>query len=139
MMKLWVALVIGTLVCGTVSLLPDPSDAAPAATARTSDAGGVKVVVTPKVMNPTARVWEFEIVIDTHTKPLNEDLAKVAVLVDEAGRQYMPETWQGDGPGGHHRKGILRFTAPTKMPFAVELQISDIGGTAIRTFRWELK
>lgn len=138
MMKPWLALVIGMLICSPVSLVSVPSYGA-AAAARTSDADGVKVVVTPKVMSPTTPIWEFEIVLDTHTKPLNEDLTKKAVLVDNAGRRYLPDAWQGDAGGGHHRKGILRFAAPTQLPAAVELQLHDVGGTAIRTFRWELK
>ncbi len=139
MMKLWVALVMGTLAFGSPSLGLVRSHAATVFPARASDAGDIKVVVTPKVLNATARVWEFEIVMDTHTKPLKDDLVQVAVLVDAAGRRYAPIAWQGDPPGGHHRKGVLQFTAPTEMPVAVELQIAGIGGVATRMFRWDLK
>ena len=135
MMKLLVALVMGVGSLGTAI----PSHAAAALSARTSDPSGVKVVVTPEVLDPAAKVWEFEIVMDTHTKPLKEDLMQAAVLVDNTGRRYAPAEWQGDAPGGHHRKGILRFTAPTEMPAAVELRIDGIGGAATRSFRWDLK
>jgi hypothetical protein len=96
------------------------------------------VVVTPKTLDPNT-VWEFEVVMDTHTKPLNENLDQAAVLMDEAGQRYAPVAWVGDPPGGHHRKGVLRFSAPTRMPKSVELQIRGIGGGGTRTFRWELK
>lgn len=139
MIKLWAAVVIGTLAFGTALFDSIPLHAATAVAARSSDAGGVKVVVTPKVLGPAAKVWEFEVVMDTHTKPLNENLAEVAVLVDDAGRRHTPTAWQGDPPGGHHRKGILRFAAPTEMPVVLELQIAGIGGVGNRTFRWELK
>ncbi len=139
MTKLWAGLIIGTLAFGTAFLDFVPSHAAAAFTARSSDAGGVKVVVTPKVLGPAVKVWEFEVVMDTHIKPLNEDLAQVAVLVDDSGRIYKPAAWKGDPPGGHHRKGVLQFSAPADMPAAVELQLETIGGPGTRKFRWELR
>jgi hypothetical protein len=117
---------------------PVPSFAAAALVARSSDAAGVRVVVTPKKLAPNVPAWEFEVVMDTHTKPLSENLVQSAVLVDDAGRRSTPTGWQGDPPGGHHRKGILQFAAPTAMPNSIELQINAIGGAA-RSFRWELK
>lgn len=115
-----------------------PSWTAPAMTARTSDQAGVRVVVTPKALGAGVKVWEFDIVMDTHIKPLNENLVQVAALVDDAGRRYVPIAWQGDAPGGHHRKGILQFSAPAETPKSVELQISSVGGVEIRAFRWDL-
>jgi hypothetical protein len=118
-----------------------PSVTLPAGTplaSRTSDSGGVRVVVTPKAVGPGAAVWEFEVVMDTHTRPLNEDLARAAVLVDDGGRQHAPVAWQGDPPGGHHRKGILRFLSSVDRAKTIELQISDVGGPGKRVFRWEL-
>jgi len=97
------------------------------------------VVVTPKAVGPSVKVWEFEVVMDTHTKPLSENLSQVAVLVDDTGRRYIPAAWQGDPPGGHHRKGVLQFTAPAETPKAVELQIDGVGGASVRTFRWDLQ
>ena len=106
--------------------------------ARTSDAGGVRVVVTPQPVGPSAIVWEFEVVMDTHSGTLSADLVQAAVLVDDNGRRYMPLAWQGDPPGGHHRKGMLRFPLPAGKPKAVELQITGVGGPDKRIFRWEL-
>jgi hypothetical protein len=106
---------------------------------RTNDAAGVRVVVKPKAIEAGAPMWEFEITMDTHTKPLSDDLSRVAVLVDGSGRRYLPLAWQGDPPGGHHRKGILRFPVPDLKSGKVELQISGVGGTENRVFQWEIK
>ena len=137
--RLAFALVIGVIVlCAASAAIAQLSAATPLAS-RTSDAGGVRVVVTPKTAEPGATAWEFEVMMDTHTKPLNEDLVRAAVLVDDSRRQHVPLAWQGDPPGGHHRKGILRFPLPAERPKAIELQISGIGGPGKRVFRWELE
>jgi hypothetical protein len=131
---LLVALMFGAAMLGSA-----PLSAAPALAARSSDEAGVRVVVTPKALGRDVAVWEFNVVMDTHTKPLNDDLAQIAVLVDGAGRRYVPVAWQGDPPGGHHRKGVLQFSAPAEMPKSIELQIKGVGGVATRTFRWEIE
>jgi hypothetical protein len=139
MLKILTALFAAALAFGFVFLHSGSSTAAPALAAQSSDDAGVRVVVTPKALEPGLRIWLFEVVMDTHTKPLDGDLAQATVLVDEAGRRYLPVTWQGDPSGGHHRKGILQFLAPADMPKVIELQIDGIGGAGIRTFRWQLK
>jgi hypothetical protein len=138
MLKLLSRVLLAALVFGIVLMESTPSFAAPALPARNSDEAGVRVVVTPKALGPGVTVWEFDVVMDTHTKPLTDDLAKVAALVDGAGHRYVPVAWQGDPPGGHHRKGVLQFAAPAELPKSIELQISGIGGVGSRTFRWEL-
>lgn len=139
MLRLLSILVAGALIFGAAFLTSGPASAAPALAAQSSEEGGVNVVVTPKALGPGIAVWEFEVVMDTHSKPLDEDIAQVAILVGEAGSRYKPLAWQGDPPGGHHRSGILQFSAPADMPKAVELQIDGVGGAGTRTFRWELK
>jgi len=124
-------------LCAATAPITQLSAATPLAS-RTSDAGGVRVVVTPKTADLGATVWEFEVIMDTHTKPLNEDLVRAAVLVDDNRRQHAPLAWQGDPPGGHHRKGILRFPSPSERPKAIELQISGVGDPGKRVFRWEI-
>ena len=103
-----------------------------------NDGGGVKVVVKP-INVAAGSVWEFEIVMDTHSKPLDDDLTKTAVLVDDSGSQYMPTSWQGDKPGGHHRKGVLRFPAPSATIKSFELQIQGLGGVSKRVLKWTMK
>jgi hypothetical protein len=110
------------------------SDAIPS---RTSDIDGVRVVVKPMSAAPENALWRFEVTMDTHTKPLNDDLVHAAVLTDDAGRHFSPQAWQGDPPGGHHRKGVLEFSVPGNKAKSIELQIAGIGGTASRTFRWQ--
>ena len=111
---------------------------APALEAVSNDAGGVRVVIKPKAI-AAGSAWEFEVVMDSHTKPLDEDLTKTAVLVDDGGRHYIPLAWQGDKPGGHHRKGVLRFPAPNEQIKSFELQIQGLGGESKRAFQWTIK
>jgi hypothetical protein len=111
---------------------------APALAAVSNDAGGVRVVVKPKSV-ATGSVWEFDITIEAHSKPLDSDLTKDAVLMDDGGRRYMPLSWQGDPPGGHHRKGVLRFPAPNEQIKSFELQIQNLGGVNKRAFQWTMK
>ncbi len=106
--------------------------------ARSNGAGGVHVVVKPKSIVASAP-WEFDVAIDTHSKPLTDDLTKTAVLIDGAGQRYQPVSWQGDPPGGHHRKGVLRFPAPAEQAASFEIQFEGMGGANIRVFRWTMK
>jgi hypothetical protein len=103
-----------------------------------NDAGGVRIVVTPKAVAAKSP-WEFDVVMDTHTTPLNDDLTKTAVLVVDGGQKYTPLTWQGDKPGGHHRKGVLRFPAPGEQVKSFELQIQGSGTETKRVFKWTMK
>lgn len=104
---------------------------------QTSSQSGVTIKVTPK--NLTGSVWEFDVVFDTHTQELKDDLLKSAVLVDASGAQTSPIGWKGDPPAGHHRKGILRFNPVTPPSAAIELRIVRSGESAPRSFRWTLK
>lgn len=106
---------------------------------RTSSAGGVTINVTAKSVAPGAAVWEFEVVLDTHSQDLSDDLLKTAVLVDAKGGRHAPLAWQGAPPGGHHREGVLRFKGLAALPDAIELQIRRPGEAAPRSFRWKLK
>jgi hypothetical protein len=139
MLKLLSRFFLAALVFAAALFEFAPSFAAPALAARTSDEASVRVVVTPKALGASVTVWEFTVVMDTHTKPLDDNLTQSAVLVDDAGRRYVPLGWQGDPPGGHHRKGVLQFSAPAERPKFVELQINGVGGVAIRKFQWEIE
>jgi hypothetical protein len=115
-----------------------PSATAASLESRKSNAAGVQVVVTPKPFDKAASSWDFDVVMDTHSKPLNDDLVRASELIAD-GRTYAPLGWQGDKPGGHHRKGVLRFPRPAEPPKVVEVQITGIGGAGVRTFRREFK
>lgn len=101
--------------------------------------GGVTVKVTPGKLAPAVATWDFEIVFDTHTAALTGDPAQFAVLVDAQGRTHAPLRWDGDPPGGHHRKGVLRFRAPDGPGGRFELRLNDVGGVATRSFRWDVR
>ena len=106
---------------------------------RTSNENGVLVVVIPKHVGPNDRIWEFDASMDTHVRPLNEDIAKNSSLVDSSGQHFKALKWEGTGPGGHHRKGTLQFLRPDPLPATVTLEIEGLGGSAKRSFSWNLK
>ncbi len=99
---------------------------------------GIKVTATLQRTLNSAQIWDIEVTLETHTKTLNDDLAKAAVLAAD-GKQYLPLAWEGAVPGGHHRKGMLRFKAILPQPASVELQIRLAGDPAPRSFKWLLK
>lgn len=99
--------------------------------------GPVQVKVTPRSLAADAAVWEFEVAFNTHTVPIDGDPVLFSTLVDSAGRLHQPLGWQGDPPGGHHRRGLLRFKPPEEPSGAVELRINGVGGIATRVFRWD--
>lgn len=110
--------------------------AAPGLPTQSSSATGVTVKATPRALSGDA--WEFEIAFDTHTQELNDDLMKTASLVAD-GKPLAPAGWQGDPPGGHHRKGVLKFGATGLRPQAIELTITRPGEPKPRSFRWQLQ
>jgi len=107
--------------------------------AQKSAVGGVTVKIKPLDLSSEAKEWVFEVVLETHTQDLSDDLTKTAVLIDSTGRQAAPTKWQGDGPGGHHRKGQLYFASLSPQPVSVELHIRRTGEAAPRKFGWKLK
>lgn len=111
--------------------------AQPNAVVQTGNQDGVTITVEPRGFPPEAKTWDFVITLETHTQPLDDDLAKTATLLAD-GKSSRPRAWEGAPPGGHHRKGVLRFEAVTPLPQAVELQIRRAGEASPRVFRWQL-
>ena len=104
---------------------------------KVDDQASVTVTVTPTLFSEESGEWKFDIVMDTHSVELDQDMTKVSILIDEQGTEYKALNW--DGPtGGHHREGVLTFNEITPAPKSVELKITDIGGV-VRTFNWQLK
>ena len=101
--------------------------------------GAVTVKVMPRTLAPAAATWDFEIVFDTHTAALTGDPAQFTVLVDAQGRTHAPLRWDGDPPGGHHRKGVLLFRVPDGRDGPIELRLNGVGGVATRSFRWDAR
>jgi hypothetical protein len=125
-------IVLGFLFCVTAAIT---APAAELATIKNA-ANGVTIAVTPNLkagMGP-----EFKVVMDTHSQDLSDDLLKNAVLLDSAGNRYAPTVWDGAGPGGHHREGVLRFP-PLSATSLIELQITRFREQSPRSFRWQLQ
>jgi len=104
---------------------------------RSDSRDGVTVSVKPRSL--TGAVWEFDVALNTHSQDLSDDLAKSAILIAEGGARITATGWQGDPPGGHHRRGVLSFAAPSPMPSAFELRVERPGEPAPRAFRWTLR
>lgn len=101
---------------------------------QTSNQFAVTVKVTPRSLQ--GAVWEFDVVFDTHSQELKDDLLRTAVLLSADGTPVSPISWQGDPPGGHHRAGVLRFNALNPTPSPVVLRISRPGEPNPRSFQW---
>jgi hypothetical protein len=104
--------------------------------AQSSSAAGVTVKAMPRALSGGA--WEFEIVFDTHTQALSDDLMSTASLRADS-KLLAPAGWQGDPSGDHHRKGVLKFNASAPQPHVVELIINRPGEPKPRSFRWQLQ
>jgi len=103
---------------------------------RIDDQANVTVTVTPIQLARDSDEWKFNVVMDTHSVELDQNMLDVAVLIDDQGTRYPPLNW--DGPtGGHHREGVLTFGKMTTTSKKVELKISGIGDV-IRNFTWQL-
>ena len=107
-------------------------------TSQRNSASGVTVTVAPQDLASSSKTWDFKVVLDTHSQELTDDLVKTATLLDDKGTRHVPISWEGAGPGGHHREGTLRFNAISPKPQNIELQIQRAGETAPRSFRWQL-
>lgn len=101
-----------------------------------SNEGGVTVRVTPGRFAPEAATWDFEVVFETHTVPLTGDPAQFTALLDPQGRAHAALRWDGAPPGGHHRKGVLRFEPLRPVPASVTLKMRGVGGVPERVFTW---
>ena len=101
------------------------------------DQASVTVTVTPIILSVESEEWKFDVVMDTHSVELDQDMTKVAILTDDSGKEYGPVRWEGALAGGHHREGILFFVPITPYPQHLKLNIKDVGGVQ-RLFSWTL-
>lgn len=102
-----------------------------------NDEGAVSVSVTPENVTGTADAWRFAVQFTTHTTPISQDMVAVASL-NGAGAEERPTAWEGDPPGGHHRRGVLVFQPINPVPSTLILHIRDVGDVPDRTFTWNL-
>jgi hypothetical protein len=131
--KLLNCLAVATTIA--VSCAPDVVAAEMGYAAQTSNERGIKITVTPQAIQ---NAWDFEVTLESHTQALSDDMTKSAVVIAD-GKQYLPLVWEGAPPGGHHRKGLLRFKRIVPQPQLIELQIRLTGDTSPRSFKWFLK
>jgi hypothetical protein len=105
---------------------------------RENNEGQVRTSVTPQNLSKTADAWRFEVRFNTHVTPITQDMVAVASLSDGKAPGEKPTAWEGDPPGGHHRKGVLVFKPMNPMPATITLHIRQVGGVADRIFTWNL-
>lgn len=105
---------------------------------KTSRKNMVTVNVKPNRITPGNPV-RFKVRISTHSVELADDMVSVSTLKDDLGREYRPVRWEGSPPGGHHRKGILVFTALEGNPKSITLVIRGIGNIPERLFEWKIE
>lgn len=100
---------------------------------RTVEAGAVTVKVEPRQLDADGAV--FKVSFDTHSVNLDQDLVRQARLV--VGDTTWPAaSWSGDGPGGHHREGELRFIAAGTATGPATLSIAGLPAPVTAT--WDL-
>lgn len=104
----------------------------PSAT-QTSVAHGVTVAVTPGNLGDAASVWDFAVAMDGGRRRLDDAVLDTVVLVGD-GRRMKPLAWEGDGPGGTHHAGVLKFIAPQPRPKEIQLQMRRPGEAQPRIF-----
>lgn len=125
-------LALAVVILGACSTSNAPKTAA-GLQARKTTIGGLDVTVTPTQLD--SRGAAFTVVFDTHTGAPGIDVAANAAL-DVDGTAWTEPTWRGDGPGGHHRTGTLRFTNAGPARGAAQLTISGLDQPLAMT--WQL-
>lgn len=105
---------------------------------KTDDQPPVTIAITPIEFGKDTQIWKFNVDFTTHSGSLDDDPVKVASLMDDKGNTYEPTAWEGPGPGGHHRAGVLLFNAVSPAPEYITLRIRNVGGIAEREFRWTI-
>lgn len=106
-------------------------------TSQVNEEANVSIEVTPKVAE-IGKDTQFQIAFNTHSVDLSFDVTKTVILVDDKGNNYTDSSWDGAGPGGHHRDGFLSFNTPLKDTKYIELIIKDVAGVPERKFRWNI-
>lgn len=100
--------------------------------------GTVRVSVTPRDLSKAAVEWRFDVRFNTHVTPITQDMMKATSLSGGKGAGEPPSAWNGDPPGGHHRRGVLVFKSIKPRPTRVTLHIREVGDVADRAFTWNL-
>jgi hypothetical protein len=94
------------------------------------------VTVTVKPIDISEESWDFEVTLQTHSVDLDMDILESVTLLDPEGEEILPDIWDGDAPGGHHRTGILMFQKIDPMPDEIRVLVKDVGEASLREFIW---
>ena len=139
--RLWLIVVVGSVSSLQLAACGGNDDGAAnakiggrALATRTTAAGSVKISVAPREVSNRAVV--FAIALDTHSGDIGVDL-KRAVTLRVGGRDWPIATFDGDGPGGHHREGTLRFRGSGPPTGQMRLTIGGMGEPV--AFTWNLE
>jgi predicted negative regulator of RcsB-dependent stress response len=108
-----------------------PASAAASLAAQTVSAGGVEVTMTPVQLDEGGA--RFQLSLDTHSGSLDLKLPDVAQL-RIAGVLAKTGSWDGAGPGGHHRAGNLAFATPVAKGASVQLRLAGLPGDVVATW-----
>lgn len=117
--------------CGGGNGEGSPSSGPVALPTRTVEAGEVTVKIEP--LRVDANGAEFKLTFDTHSVPLDLDVARSASLA-VADTAWDGANWSGDGPGGHHREGTVRFAARGPATGTVALRLVGLPGPVDATW-----
>lgn len=103
---------------------------------KSDEQASVNVSVTPIDLRADSSEWKFDVVMDTHSVELDQDMTQIVLLTGDDDKEYRPIRW--DGPtGGHHREGVLIFDPIVPYPQHLTLKIRGIGEVD-RNFSWTL-
>lgn len=106
---------------------------------QTNDKAAVIVQVTPlNLHDRSAPTLDFEIVLDTHSVELDDDLITIATLSNTTGEKVQPAKWDGPAGGGHHREGTLSFPQLKNRGQVLTLTLRGIADIPERTFIWKV-
>ena len=100
--------------------------------ARTVSAGEIDIEIEPRQLDDQGAA--FAVTLDTHSVELSMDLS--AADLEVAGTPWPIADWAGDGPGGHHREGELRFEAAGPATGTARLVLAGFAEPVAVT--WEL-
>ncbi len=120
----------------SVRSLPDDPLAAGSFEAQVDETGPVTVTIQPLSLTDSG-TWDFVVTLQTHSVDLDMDILTSIVLLDSAGEEVSPISWDGDPPEGHHRTGTLSFTALNPKPETVTVLAKNIADVPLREFVWK--
>ena len=139
-----IALAVVALAVGACTASPSAPEAgpAPAQLTREDNQGAVTVSVTPLNLENPSSTLDFEVTLDTHSVELSMDLAKLAFIRTDGGKEFLASAWPVGS--GHHYTATLSFPALgvdgkrlLEGISKLTLVIKDMGAPE-RVFEWSL-